>query len=142
MKASVQFSDAIHILAYLTLFAAEPARLSSQAIADSVHTNAANVRKIMALLKKGQLIETQVGKAAPKLSRPPEAITFTAIYRCLALSDQSLFPIDQNTEGNCPVGAHIQSVLKQQYARIQAAVEAEMDQMTLADVVADLQAAQ
>ena len=66
MKYSLQFSDAIHILAYIEIFQ-DSNLLSSEMIAKSIETSAANVRKIMSKLKKSGLIITQNGKAAPSL---------------------------------------------------------------------------
>lgn len=51
MKYSIQMSDTIHILAYIEIFK-DTNFLSSEMIAKSVETNAANVRKIMSSLKK------------------------------------------------------------------------------------------
>ena len=51
MKYSLQFSDAIHILAYIEIFQ-QTDLLSSEMIAKSIETSAANVRKIMSKLKK------------------------------------------------------------------------------------------
>ena len=45
MKYSLQFSDAIHVLAYIEMFQ-DTRSLSSEMIASSIETNAANVRKI------------------------------------------------------------------------------------------------
>lgn len=53
MKYSIQFSDAIHILAYIEIFK-NTNLLSSEIIAGSVKTNPANIRKIMSNLKKVQ----------------------------------------------------------------------------------------
>ena len=55
MKYSLQFSDAIHVLAYIEMFQ-DTRLLSSEMIASSIETNAANVRKIMSQLKKSGLI--------------------------------------------------------------------------------------
>lgn len=58
MKYSLQFSDAIHVLAYIEMFQ-DTRLLSSEMIASSIETNAANVRKIMSQLKKSGLILTK-----------------------------------------------------------------------------------
>ena len=55
MKYSLQFSDAIHVLVYIEMFQ-DTQSLSSEMIASSIETNAANVRKIMSQLKKTGLI--------------------------------------------------------------------------------------
>ena len=49
MKYSMQFSDAIHILAYIEIYK-DTDFLSSDMIAKSVETNPANVRRIMSQL--------------------------------------------------------------------------------------------
>ena len=46
MKNSVQFSDAVHILAYIATFQ-DSNQLSSTDIAASVHTNPSNGRCVM-----------------------------------------------------------------------------------------------
>lgn len=51
MKQSVQLSDAVHIMVYITV-EKDPALLKSSVIASSIQTNPSNVRKIMANLKK------------------------------------------------------------------------------------------
>ncbi|EOS7902256.1 Rrf2 family transcriptional regulator, partial [Enterococcus hirae] len=82
MKYSLQLSDAIHILAYIAIFQ-DSDMLSSEMIAKSIETSAANVRKIMSRLKKANLIITQVGKAAPSLARSPEKISLLDIYKSI-----------------------------------------------------------
>ena len=82
MKYSIQFSDAIHILAYIEICKGTDA-LSSEMIAKSVETNPANVRKIMSQLKKSGLILTQIGKPNPTLAKRPENITLLEIYKSI-----------------------------------------------------------
>ena len=50
MKYFLQFSDALHILAYIEIFQ-ETNKLSSEMIAKSIETSAVNVQKIMSKLK-------------------------------------------------------------------------------------------
>lgn len=61
MKYSIQFSDAIHILAYIEIFK-NTNLLSSEIIAGSVKTNPANIRKIMSNLKKQTLLQHKLVK--------------------------------------------------------------------------------
>ena len=74
MKYSLQFSDAIHVLAYIEMFQ-DTRLLSSEMIASSIETNAANVRKIMSQLKKSGLILTKTGKPQPSLAKRPDQIS-------------------------------------------------------------------
>lgn len=117
MKYSIQMSDAIHILAYIELFK-DTNQLSSEMIASSVETNAANIRKIMASLKKAGLIHTKVGKPTPALAKDPSEITFLDIYKSIE-GNTNLIQIDPKTNPNCVVGANIQDVLLKEYDFLQ-----------------------
>ncbi|CAK8054445.1 Rrf2 family transcriptional regulator [Eupransor demetentiae] len=136
MKYSLQFSDAIHILAYLDIFAGSD-RLASADIAGSIETNPTRVRRIMAALKQAGLITTQAGSACPHLTKPTNQITFADVYAALD-EPQHIIPIDEKTNPDCPVGANIQAALDKQYQRLDAALNAEMQQITLAEVLKDM----
>ena len=133
MKYSLQFSDAIHILAYIEIFQ-ETNLLSSEMIAKSIETSAANVRKIMSKLKKSGLIITQNGKATPSLARKPEKITLLDVYQSIE-GNTNLIQVDPKTNPNCVVGSNIQEALTESYSRLQEKVEREMEQMTLAELI-------
>lgn len=83
MKYSLQFSDAIHVLAYIEMFQ-DTRSLSSEMIASSIETNAANVRKIMSQLK----IRFDLYK--------PE----TAAFPCQSPDQISLLDVYRSIEGN------------------------------------------
>lgn len=129
MKYSLQFSDAIHILAYIEICKGTDA-LSSEMIARSVETNPANVRKIMSQLKKAGLILTQIGKPNPTLAKSPDEITLLEIYKSIE-GNTNLIQIDPKTNPNCIVGANIQEVLSEKYTELQKKVEEEMNEVTL-----------
>lgn len=132
MKHSVKFSDAIHILVYIEML--QGTDLSSEVIAKSVNANPVSVRRIMSSLKKAGLITSQSGKANPKLSREPAAISFYDIYQAID-EDQQIFRVDEKTAPACIVGGNIQGVLAEKYAQLQRSVEAEMQQINLADII-------
>lgn len=138
MKYSIQMSDTIHILAYIEIFK-DTNFLSSEMIAKSVETNAANVRKIMSSLKKAGLIHTQVGKPNPTLAKEPSSITFLEIYRSIE-GNTNLIQVDEKTNPNCVVGANIQTALSKEYDLLQKKVEEQMDQITLDTVIHDISA--
>lgn len=136
MKYSIQMSDAIHILAYIELFK-DTNQLSSEMIASSVETNAANIRKIMASLKKAGLIHTKVGKPTPVLAKDPSEITFLDIYKSIE-GNTNLIQVDPKTNPNCVVGANIQDVLLKEYDFLQKKVEEQMEQITLDTILHDI----
>lgn len=129
MKYSLQFSDAIHILAYIEIFQ-QTDLLSSEMIAKSIETSAANVRKIMSKLKKSGLIITKIGKATPSLAKEPKDITLFDIYQSIE-GNTNLIQVDPKTNPNCIVGANIQETLAESYSQLQRKVEEEMAKITL-----------
>lgn len=132
MKHSVQFSDAVHILAYIAIFR-ESNQLSSTDIATSIQTNPSNVRKIMCQLRDADLIETTNGIPKPCLVKDPHDISFFDIYQ--SLDHAQLFQIDTNTESKCIVGGNIQDVLSDEYLLLQQVVEEKMKQISLDHVL-------
>lgn len=129
MKYSMQLSDATHILAFIEIFQGTDL-LASESIAASVETNAANVRKIMAQLKKSGLIITQTGKPKPRLAKAPQDISLLDIYRSIE-GNTDLIQVDPKTNPACIVGGNIQAVLGEEYQLLQQKVEAEMATITL-----------
>ncbi|MFW3497888.1 MULTISPECIES: Rrf2 family transcriptional regulator [Aerococcus] len=132
MKHSVKFSDAIHILVYIEML--QGTDLSSEVIAKSVNANPVSVRRIMSSLKKAGLITSQSGKADPKLSREPAAISFYDIYQAID-EEQQIFRVDEKTAPACIVGGNIQGVLAEKYDQLQRSVELEMQQINLGDII-------
>lgn len=75
---------------------------------------------------------------SPALAKEPEEITLLDVYR--AVEDQyHLLHIDEQTNPDCPIGKNIQGVLTQEFAKVQAAAEAAMQEITLAEITANLQ---
>ncbi|WP_125583060.1 Rrf2 family transcriptional regulator [Levilactobacillus cerevisiae] len=135
MRYSHKLSDAVHILAYISI--CQDGDLSSATIAASVESNPALVRRLMGALRRGGLLATQQGSATPKLSREPAAITLLAIYQAVE-DDGNLLHVDDKTNPNCVVGGNIQDTLREAYAEVQAAAEDQMKQITLARLIGDI----
>ena len=113
-----KFSVALHIL---TMISESKETLSSQALAESVGTNASYIRKVIALLKNAGLIQSQQGKTGYQLSKSPKDITLLNIYFATQeVSHISLFPVHQNSNPDCPVGKHIQGAVSPLFASAEA----------------------
>ncbi len=67
-----KFSVALHIL---TMISESKEILSSQALAESVGTNASYIRKVIALLKNAGLITSHQGRSGYQLSKSPKDIS-------------------------------------------------------------------
>lgn len=135
MKYSHKLSDAVHILAYVHIYA--DGDLSSAAIAASVEANQSMVRQMMAKLVKAGLLNTQPGKVAPTLAKDPHAITLLDVYRAVE-GNQDLLHIDDKTNPLCIVGGNIQDTLNDIYASVQRDAEASMAKHTLAAIIDDI----
>ena len=114
--------------------------LSSQALAESVGTNASYIRKVIALLKNAGLITSHQGKTGYQLSKSPKEVTLLEIYfSTQEVNHISLFPVHQNSNPDCPVGKHTSSC---QFSPLFASAEAQLDkelaQQTLEDVINNL----
>lgn len=132
MKYSTKLSDALHILAFLSLGTAQP--LTSARIAESVKTNPAYIRQLMAALKTAGLISSTRGQASAALARAPEAITILDVYRAVE-GEKPLLHWDVDTNPECGVGIYIQHSIADCYQEIQAAAEEKMAAITLADIL-------
>lgn len=135
MRYSHKLSDAVHILAYVHIYA--DGDLSSSAIAASVEANQSMVRRMMSQLTKAGLLNSQPGKVALTLAKDPKDITLLDVY--LAVEDnRNLLHIDEKTNPLCIVGGNIQNTLNTIYADVQKDAEASMAKHTLAEVIDDI----
>ena len=135
VRYSHKLSDAVHILAYIDI--CHDGDLSSTAIAASVESTPALVRRLMGALRRGGLLATQQGSATPKLARQPAAITLLDIYRAVE-DDGNLLHVDDKTNPRCIVGGNIQDTLRVAYAEVQSAAEVQMMTITLARLIGDI----
>jgi Rrf2 family protein len=132
MSINSRFAVAVHILALLALSGES---LSSKDIACSVNTNPVVVRRLLGLLSKGGLVETQLGvEGGSSLAQPPEQITLWQIYRLTEPGE--LFALHPSPpDPLCVCGRNIQPVLSNFFREAETAIAQVLDQATLADVV-------
>ena len=132
MKYSHKLSDAVHILAYVDIYA--NGDLSSKAIAASIEANQSMVRRMMSKLVKAGLLNSQPGKVEVSLARAPQDISLLDIY--LAIEDnRNLLHIDDKTNPLCIVGGNIQETLDDVYSKVQQDAEASMASHSLQEII-------
>ena len=132
MKYSTKLSDAAHILAFVALH--PEAGLTSEKIAESIHTNPAFVRQMMSALRRGGLLHSTKGHPRPELARAAAEITLLDIYRAVE-GDKPLLHQDTHTNPACGVGVSIQLALRDYYDEIQRKAERAMQEVTLQAVL-------
>ena len=131
-----KFSVAVHVL---ILISEAPAPVSSEQMAESVGTNASYIRKILALLKKAEIVDGHRGISGYSLTVAPHQLTLLRIYR--AVTDEPkihLLDIHQNPNDRCIVGHHIKPVLTGIFADIEESFACSLAGKTLADCITDI----
>ena len=108
MKYPTKLSDAIHVLAFLSLHPG--AALTSDRIAESVKTNPAYIRQLMSALRKAGLLVSVKGHPRPALAREPDDISLLDVYRAIEGNNPILHQ-DTHTNPDCGVGVNIQRTL-------------------------------
>lgn len=131
-----KFSVAVHVL---ILISESPNPINSDQMAESVGTNASYIRKILALLKKAEIIDGHRGVSGYCLTVPPERLTLLQVYRAVTEEPKlHLLDIHQNPNDRCIVGHHIKPVLTDMFADIEEGFARSLACKTLADCIADI----
>lgn len=138
MQISSRFTLAVHIFACIDTFQ-DNYKVTSDFIAKSTNVNPVIIRKILLQLKGAGLVEVARGTGGTKITRALSDITFLDIYRAVeCIEDNRLFHFHENPNTDCPVGRNIHNVLDDKLQRVQAAMEQELQTITLQDVKKDL----
>ena len=137
MQISSRFTIAIHIFACIETYKGEY-KLTSEFLAASVNVNPVVIRRLLQQLKGAGLITVARGSGGAALARPSEEITFLDVYHAVECVEKGeLFHFHENPNPKCAVGRDIHNVLDEKLVRIQRAMEEEMEQITIADVIKD-----
>lgn len=134
-STNTQFSIAVHVLAALAHYGRT---YTSETLAGSVNANPVFVKRILVKLSKANLVNTTVGKSGGyELARSPKSISLLDIYS--AVSPPSTFAIHSYLESKgCVVSCNIKDVMGEVLNGTQTAVENELKQTTLEDVVLNI----
>ena len=117
-------------------------KVTSDFLAASVGVNPVIIRKTLSQLKNVELISVARGTGGTEIIKDLNEITLLDVYQaveCLGKTGQ-LFSFHENPNPSCPIGSNIHAVLDQKLLDIQEAMENQLRQMSLAQVVADAEA--
>jgi Rrf2 family protein len=136
MAINMQFSIAVHLLAGLAYGCGKD--ITSAKLAASVNTSPSFVRRILAKLSRAGLVETATGKAgACWLAKDAKKISLLDIYK--AVDAPKAFSIHTYPEQKiCQVSCHIKAALDRALGKTQNAMEASLDEISLAQIVSEL----
>jgi Rrf2 family protein len=135
---NTQFALGVHLL---TLLGGSPGEaLSSEVLADSAGSNPVHVRRVLAHLRQAALVGSRPGPSGGwQLAAEPDEMTLADVWRAVQGDDHLLGLHGPNP--SCPVGQRIQAELLAVDRRASAAVEAELAQTTVAELVGSTDAA-
>ena len=95
---------------------------------------------VMGNLKEAGLISISQGRSGIALAKKPDQITFYDVYKAVdSVNDDGLFHFHENPNPECPIGKNIHKAMDSKLDRVQKCMEDEMRQITLADVMTDIQ---
>ena len=136
MQISSRFTIAIHILICVELYGND-APATSESLAGSIGAHPVVIRRILGQLRRAGLITVARGReGGAHIARPLADITLADVFRAVeSIGDDTLFSFHENPNPACPVGRSIHTILDGHLAAIQRAMEREMQQTTLADVM-------
>lgn len=132
MKYSMKVSHAVHIMVFIQTAQGLP--VTSDKIAESIHTNPGCVRQIMSQLRKAGLLKSVTGHPLPELAKDPAAISLLDIYKAVE-NEKPLLHLDTHTNPECGVGVNIQLALQEFYDKVQKDAEDSMAGISLADII-------
>ncbi len=136
MQLSSRFPVAVQLLIIMA-WAPDNYKVTSEALALSVNTNPALIRRILGSLKTAGLVSVAAGTGGAKLARAPEDITLLDIYRAVELtSDDMLFGLHETPNSQCPIGKNINQVLQPCLDQARHALEDSLEQVTIQQLVA------
>ncbi len=139
MQISSRVTIAVHVLAAIDIFQDEH-KITSDFLASSIQVNPVIIRRVMQQLKAAQLIEVKRGTGGMHIAKDTKDITFYDIFEAVdSLENGQLFHFHENPSKDCPVGRNIHHGLDDKLVRIQQAMENEMKQITLKDIIDDTQ---
>ncbi len=131
-STNTQFAVAAHAL---ILLAHQPDELlSSEEIAVSVGGNPVHMRRVLGHLRSAGLVDSRPGPGGGwRLCRNPAAISLGEVWRAVDDAEHVLGLHAANPD--CPIGRKVHGALLEVDRRAAAALAAELDRTTVADMM-------
>lgn len=139
MQISSRLTIAIHVLACIETLGKDY-KVTSDFLAESVNVNPVVIRRLLQQLKAAGIVEVTRGSGGTEIVRPLNEITMLDLYNAVeCIGDGQLFRFHENPNQNCPVGRNIHNVLDSKLDRVQRAMEREMEQITMEEIIKETQ---
>ena len=139
MQISSRFTIAIHIFAVIDIYEKDH-KITSDFLAGSINVNPVIIRNVLQQLKAAGLVTVKRGSGGASIVKPLNEITFLDVFNAVeSIENGELFHFHDNPNPNCPVGRNIHKSLDDKLNLIQEAMEKQMQQITIEDMVKDTQ---
>ncbi|MBW9212420.1 MULTISPECIES: Rrf2 family transcriptional regulator [Terrabacteria group] len=129
-----KFSIALHILVYIE---ETTNTVTSELLAKSVGTNASHIRKIIALLKDADIIESSQGKKGMILKAKTDELTLDRVYFAV-YPEKELLHVHDTANQDCPVGANIKEALLPIFEESERGLILNLQKKTLKALIDDM----
>ncbi|GGE55013.1 Rrf2 family transcriptional regulator [Priestia taiwanensis] len=104
-----------------------------------MNTNPVIIRKVLAYLKKANLVYVKRGTGGAYLMKELSDITLLDVYRAVdVVEEEKLFHFHEKPNPDCPIGANLQLVLEVLLVQAQEAMEAVLNSVTMEQLLASL----
>lgn len=134
MRASTDFTKAIQICLFLNIKEGE--FKSSTQLAQSVDTNPVVVRRLLAKLKKHDIVDSIAGaQGGFLLAKAPEDISLWNIYK--AVQEEELF-IRHKTNEDCDISCNLELLVKDTFNEAELAMRPALEHSNIANLSFDL----
>lgn len=130
-----KFSVAVHIL---VMISESPTVVDSNIMAESVGTNASYIRKILAMLKRGGIIENRGRELGYSLVCDPSELSLLRIYEAVSEEGVHILDVHRNPNDECLVGRNIRPMLTELFSEVEEAFRHSLSDRTLADCISRL----
>lgn len=140
MKIATRFPIAVHTLLCIARYDGKE-RTTSDFIAASVNVNPVIVRQVLQKLKAAGLVNVARGAGGAHLAKAPNEITLLDILQAVDAIDGSLFALHDAPNPRCEVGHVIRPLLEDRLGAAQAALEKNLAQTALSDLLAEVEKA-
>lgn len=128
-----EFSLAVHALVFLNH---KKDTVSSEALAENICTNPARVRKIMALLKKADLVKTQEGRqrGGYRFEFNPAEVTLTQIADAVSADFVAPSWRSGSLDKECLIASGMAGIMDNIYADLNSLCRERLKGKTIADI--------
>ncbi|MBB4935577.1 Rrf2 family protein [Lipingzhangella halophila] len=139
MAVSTRTAVAVHALTFLARWDSDGLQ-SSARIAESLESNPVLVRRVLGLLRDRGLVTAVEGSGGGwQLAKPAEEITLLDAYAAVE-DDVTVLPTHAHPPSqSCVIGRHMQSLLEEEFAAAQRAMENRLAATSVAEMLRRIQ---